>query len=669
MTTSSLSPEQLSAYAALGMFEVSHVVETMPGAPLEDKIAIYEAWIEANQDDPLLVPAWFNYGSAMLGGGDGERARACFEKAISINEDFIPAYVNLGYAWERLKSPTKADETWEAAANRLDMISPLNVGYKRMLLKQMARLREERVDLTGAEDALRKSLEIDPAQRDVVQHWAVSRQRQCKWPAVESVASLSVEKVIQSLAPVSLAAYSDDALLQLANARAYGQMDVGWPRKLHTSGAWMPPEQPRTKPLRVGYLSSDYRHHAIGFLMVQIFELHDRSNVEVFVYYCGPVSPDFVQERVKNTADHWADINGMSDEQAAVRIIGDEIDILVDINGYTNFARTSLLFLKPAPIIVNWLGYPGTMGTPAHNYIIADDYIVPKEYELFYSERVARLLCYQPNDRKRGIPPQMMSRTAAGLPENGVVFCCFNGLQKITSIIFRHWMTILHHVPGSVLWLLVDRNEDREHFQSLATQIGIASERLVFARWAANAEHLARYHLADLVLDTWPYGAHTTASDALWMGVPVVTWSGRSFASRVCGSLTRAAGVPELVCDTQEDYVNRAITLGRDRKALQQYREFLCACRETSTLFDTPRLVQVLEELYQGMWNDYESGHLPIPDLINLDVYHEVGAELFKSAVELLPDDRYLEAWRNGLEYRHAFTPMPADSRLRQPRE
>jgi len=287
---------------------------------------------------------------------------------------------------------------------------------------------------------------------------------------------------------------------------------------------------------------------------------------------------------------------------AARRIAADGIQILVDLNGYTREARLKLVAMRPAPVIVNWLGYPGTMASPYHHYIIADDWIIPEDSELYYSEKVLRLPCYQPSLRDRTVATPRPGRRGAGLPEDAVVYCCFNGTHKISRFTFERWLMVLSRVPGSVLWLLGSTEAANERLRDYTASRGVARERVVFADKLANPYHLARYELADLFLDTAPYGAHTTASDALWTGVPVLTLSGRSFASRVCGSLVRAAGIPEMICTSAEEYVERAVALGSDRAQLQELRERLRGGRDSCTLFDMPGLVNRLEGLYQQMW-------------------------------------------------------------------
>ncbi len=384
----------------------------------------------------------------------------------------------------------------------------------------------------------------------------------------------------------------------------------------------------------------------------------------MFAYYCGLDAKDPLHANFKATADHWVPIGNLDDAAAARRIADDGVQILVDLNGYTRDARLKLVALRPAPVIINWLGYPGTIASPYHHYIIADDWIIPESSEMYYSEKVMRLPCYQPSKRKRNVASPPPTRSDVNLPENAMVYCCFNGAHKINRFTFDRWLMILARVPNSVLWLLGSTDAANERLRQYAAQRGVASERLVFADKLANPQHLAHYVLADLFLDTTPYGSHTTASDALWMGVPVLTLSGRSFASRVCGSLVRAAGIPEFVFGTAMEFVDRAVAFGDDRTTLQPFREKLRVGRDTCTLFDMPLLVRRLEELYKNMWTQFAKGELPRANLSNLDVYLEVGSRIDHDEVEVQTIEDYHGWWREMLTNRHAFRPVDPDHRL-----
>jgi predicted O-linked N-acetylglucosamine transferase (SPINDLY family) len=356
----------------------------------------------------------------------------------------------------------------------------------------------------------------------------------------------------------------------------------------------------------------------------------------------------------------------MSDAEAAARIAADGIDILVDVNGYTRDARAGVFARRPAPVQVNWLGYPGSLGTPHHHYIIADEVIIPPEHERFCSETVLRLPCHQPNDRQRAIGPRP-SRSEAGLPEQGFVFCCLNGSQKLTRFTLARWAAIMRRVPGSVLWRLDNGEEMRASITVFLEGQGVAPPRLVFAPKIANPDHLARCPLADLFLDSAPYGAHTTASDAPWMGVPVLTFAGRSFTTRVCASLVRAAGLPELVAEGPAGFVEHAVALATAPEELAALRARLAAQREGCMLFDMPRLARALEGLFEEMARRHRAGRTPQPDLSNLSHYLAAACGLDHEGEEMAARPDYEGLYRARLERLHAREPIAADRRLWTP--
>jgi predicted O-linked N-acetylglucosamine transferase (SPINDLY family) len=653
-----------AAAGALDPFELISAAQTLTNAN-QPTLArqLYKSWIGYNPDHPLQHIAHFNYGVTLSDAGDLAGARDVFLEAIKLQKDFLPPYINLGAVLERMGAVDQAIMRWYEVVNAIVPVDGNAISYKTAALKQIARVLETARYEEHAEDALRLSLELNPYQREPIQHWIFLRQGQCKWPVMAPWASVTRTQLTEAFYPLSLAYYADDPLFQLGTAHQYNKIDVGRP-PVGIAGGWPAPGPAPRRRLRIGYVSSDLRAHAVGFLTSEMFELHNHEEVEVFAYYCGIRPEDETKARIRSAVDHWVDINDLSDHQAARRIVEDGIDILVDLNGYSKDARSKLFALRPAPIIVNWLGYPGTMGSPYHHYIIADDYIIPRGHELYYTEKVVRLPCYQPNDRKRVIATARPSRRGAGLPEEGTVYCSFNATQKITPAVFAHWMTILSRVPDSVLWLLAASEATQERLRQLAARLGVARERLIFAGRVLNDEHMARFALADVLLDTWPYGSHTTASDALWMGVPVLTVSGRGFASRVCGSLVQAAGLGELVCDGFDDYVERAVALGRDNAKLQDYKNRLIANRDRCTLFDTTLLVRKLEALFARMWEDYCCGDLPVPNLTNLDLYHEIGSEEEMETSGLLSLADYHERYRRALAYRDSLSSVPADGRL-----
>ncbi len=500
----------------MGVVDLIKAAETLKQSGATAAVsALYATWIQHNRADPLLYAVLFNYSVVLSDSGDLDRARRCLEQSIQLKPDFMPARINLGRVHERLGAIDAAIGSWSAVADGLGAVTGAAVSHKITALNQMARTLEAVGRDDAAEEVLRQSLDIDTTQREVVQHLIAARQRSCAWPIVAPTERVSREVLMKGLSPLSAGAFSDDPLLQLAIAAHYNAVDVGLPPARFVR--W-PKAETREGPLRIGYLSSDLREHAVGHLMAEVFGLHDRTKVEVTAYYCGIPARDPMHLAFKAAADRWVDVSQMDDDAAARRIVEDGIQILVDVNGYTREGRTKLIARRPAPVIVNWLGYPGTVASPYHHYIVADDFIIPEDHERYYTEKVLRLPCYQPNNRNRVIAETRPSRAEAGLPETGTVFCCFNGSHKITRFTFDRWLAILAGVPGSVLWLLTGSETANARLKAAAAEAGIAPERIVFAPKVANPDHLARYPLADLFLDCTPYGAHTTASDALFMG-------------------------------------------------------------------------------------------------------------------------------------------------------
>lgn len=624
---------------------------------------LYRYGIAAAAHPQFLPVLQYNLAIALDACGDPAGSREALEQALRIAPALHPARLRLGVSLMQSGETEAALTQWREALAQLQGVNRETIRYKKAALNFLASHLEGARNYGEAEQMLAESLALAPDDAEVVQHWLSTRQEQCVWPLIVPP-SPNVERshLLRQMMPLSLAAYADDPLMLLASAAHYTRttkmpdIDVPVPAR---------PKDPAAlgRRLRIGYLSSDLCQHAVGSLVPEVFERHDRSRFEIVAYYTGAPTSDSHSGRLKAAVERWVELTGMDDVAAARAIASDGIDILVDLNGHTRGARPAVIGLRPAPVIVNWLGYPGTMGSPYHHYILADDWIVPPSHELYYSEKVLRLPCYQPNDTRRALLPPP-TRESQGLPDNAVVFCCFNSGHKITRWMFDTWMDILRQVPDSVLWLLQSSDNLTTRLRAAAAERGIAPERLVFAGRAPNPLHLARYQLADLFLDTAPYGAHTTSSDALWAGVPVLTVSGRCFASRVCGSLVRSAGLPQLVCDSTAAYLEQAVALGRDRAALKQLKDQLAANRATCTLFDMAGHVRALETLYQGMWRDYCDDALPVSDLTNLDAYLDAAAQADFDKFDSLNHSGYHQFLRERLSRIHLHRPLAPDQRL-----
>jgi protein O-GlcNAc transferase len=370
--------------------------------------------------------------------------------------------------------------------------------------------------------------------------------------------------------------------------------------------------QPAHDRIRLAYVSADFGDHPVAFLTAGLFEQHDRTRFETTAISLSACQPGAMFDRLKASFDHFVDVAGKSDAETVAVMRELEIDIAVDLMGHAPHARAGILAARAAPIQANYLGFPGTMGADYIDYIVADRTVVPADTQRHYAEKVVYLPeTFQANDAKRWIAAAVPSRAEFGLPGTGFVFCCFNANNKLTPQMFAVWMRLLKRVDGSVLWLLAEDDVVAANLRREAAACGVAPERLVFASRVADADDLARYTRADLFLDTAPFNGGTTASDALWAGLPVVTLAGETFAGRMSASLLRALDLPELVTDSAESYEALALQLATEPALLSGIRTKAARNRETQPLFDTARFTRHLEAAYIGMWDRYRRGTAP----------------------------------------------------------
>ncbi len=471
-------------------------------------------------------------------------------------------------------------------------------------------------DIANREDdamaCYRRILAINPSHYGAMMALVHLEQNRCDWAHLESRAAdlraavRSASSVDQTtfIAPFSfLSLPGTTAAEQRRCSERYARMEFQHPEiEAARSRLAFSFKGRKTDRIRIGYLSSDFFSHATARLMARVFELHDRNRFHITAYSYGADDASPMRKRLEQAFDHFVDIQDATHEDAAKKIFADGIDILVDLKGYTQHSRSGILALRPAPVQVNYLGYPGTMGTDLVDYIIADGFVIPPDRRKYFAEKVVCLPdCYQPNDdtrRRLPAPP----RAECGLPEHAFVFCCFNQTYKITPEIFAVWSRLLQAVPGSCLWLWANHPHAEANLRAAAAGNGISPERLIMAPSIWEAEkHLARLQCADLFLDTLPYNAHTTCSDALWMGLPVVTCAGETFPSRVAGSLLTALGVPELIAENLDDYYRLALDLATDQEKLAGIRNKIITGREASALFDSARFTANLEQAYAQM--------------------------------------------------------------------
>ena len=460
-------------------------------------------------------------------------------------------------------------------------------------------------------DALEHALAFAPGNSYALGYLTWNELAACRWrelPARIEALRRQIGEKTGAAAPFVVIALP----VTPAEQRACAELHVRNTLPHHSAPLWSGTRQRRGGRLRLAYLSADFQEHATAYLAVRLFELHDRSQFETLGVSYGPPEASPMRRRLEHAFDAFVDVRTRSDRDIAALLREREIDVAVDLKGHTTGARLGILAYRPAPVQVTYLGFPATTGAPFIDYVLADRFVIPEGQRGAYTEGVVYLPnCYQVNDSTRTIASGHTDRAALGLPSRGFVFCCFNNSYKIRPDVFAVWMRLLEAVPDSVLWLLADNSSAMRNLRGAAACSGIDSRRLVFAPRAPHAEHLARQRTANLFLDTVPYNAHTTASDALWAGLPVLTIAGHNFAGRVAGSLLHAVGLPELVCDSLEEYERLALKLAQDPGLLSAYKQRLHENRDIFPLFDTERFRRHIEAAYQMMWDRQERGLPP----------------------------------------------------------
>jgi predicted O-linked N-acetylglucosamine transferase (SPINDLY family) len=423
--------------------------------------------------------------------------------------------------------------------------------------------------------------------------------RQCDWPRWTSAWQIMHERLDHSTdlgSPFWLLQEDTTAQQQLAYTKRWAAQTFR--SRPAVAAATAKRATDNNERLRIGYYSGDFQQHPVACLFVEVLELHDRDRFEIFTYSYGPDDGSDIRRRFETGVEHFIDVAWEPNDVVVNRIRSDSLDLLIEPKGYTAGDRLGVMAQRPSPRQATWLGYPGTSGAEFIDYIIADEFIIPPGAEPHYSERVLRLPhCYQANDRKRRAAAPR-TRIEYGLPEDAFVFCCFNQTVKITPAVFERWMALLRAVPRSVLWLLEDNRWATQNLLAAAGPHGVARERVVVAPRLPLHEHLARYAVADLALDTFPYTSHTTGSDALWLGCPLVALCGDTFAARVSGSLLVNCSLPDLVTSTLDDYERLALRLATDADLMKSVRQRLAAARDTAPLFDSQRFARDLEQLY-----------------------------------------------------------------------
>ncbi len=586
--------ERSLALARSGGMQIAELLDQAgtlnQGGHAEASAALYENWI-AHTESPHRHVACFNWGTVLGHLGRHAQAEAAYRRALEFRPDFVQAHLNLGHQLEQQKRHDEALAAWETVLQLTATSGPAERDLRLHALNNSARLLETLRRFDASERFMIRSLELKPGQSDVIQHYVHLRQKMCAWPIYRPVGEVTHNHLLVGTSPLAMLSATDDPALHLLAAQRFAHERI--PKTpagpLHATG---PRREGR---IRVGYLSGDLCLHAVGLLVPELLELHDRERFEVFAFCWSREDGSAQRKRLVGAVDHLVRIDRLDDVTAARLIAGHGIDILVDLQGLTSGARPAILGMRPAPVQVSYLGFPGCSGIPGVDWIIADRFVMPPEQLPYSTEKPLYVdRCYQVSDRQRETGP-LPTRATYGLPQDAFVFCSFNNNFKFTESVFDAWMRIVRAVDGSVLWLLADNDWARDNMLARAEAMGVSRDRLHFAPRVSPADYLARFTLADVVLDTFPYNAGTTASDALWMGTPIVTLSGRSYISRMAGSLLTHVGLPELVTETLADYERLAIQLGRQPARVASYKRYLAEHGRASALFDVPAFVRDLE--------------------------------------------------------------------------
>jgi protein O-GlcNAc transferase len=582
---------------------------------------LIEKALALNSNDPA---AWTHYGLALQGQARFEDALAAQERALRLRSDFLPARLGRGAALRALGRHEAALSDYEAvlahdpgnidawngrggllrslsrideALDSFNRALALDPDFAEALQNRGLLLWDEKNDYPAARADLERAVTLDPARpalKSNLLHLNIMMAlRDCNWAAAEVIAKTLPAAIAagESVPPMMLLSLSGDEMMQLQAARnivaeRYPSLPPLW-----TGERW------RHDRIRIAYISSDLGEHPVGAQIAQLIECHDRSRFEVVAFSTGPDDDSALRRRLNTGFDHFHDLWGLSAQRSAEFIRSREVDILVELNGHSQRGSLDILRRRPAPVQASWLGYAGTSGAPFIDTLIADRVVAPDP------QAFSETLQYLPNSffvtdttRTIGTCP---SRTEAGLPEDGFVFCGFNRAMKFGSESFGRWMRILTQVPASVLWLREPGGAATANLRRAASEHGIAPERLIFAARVPADVHLARHRLADLFLDILPYNAHATVADALWAGLPVLTCPEGCFAGRVAASLLHAVGLPELIAPTPEDYEAMAVALARDPERLAALKTKLAANRATAPLFDTPRFARDIEAVFE----------------------------------------------------------------------
>lgn len=592
-----INPGYAKAYSNAGnvFFKLKHY---------DDAEACY---LKACELQPGLAEAYNNAGNLYQSRNDLEKAVFYLEKASDLSPDVPEFKNNLGLVYKKCGNNARAEDCFKKAIDQAPNFADPHF--------YLGEIYKETLRFGHAVTCYEKTLELQPDFPLAPDQLCATYQRLCDWdkaqPLIERMQhELETGDTVTELPHNSLSRY-EDAKLCYTLAKLWSD-NVSEAKKGENLSFTFGQHRKHGSKIRVGYFSNTFNNHPGGHLIAGLFGCHNRKDFEIYLYSFGPDDGSYYRKKAESECDKFIDIRLLDDREAAKRIYGDKIDILVDLRGYTQNNRVEVCALHPAPVQVVYLGFAGTSGSTFYDYIIADKTIVPEEHRPYFSEHIVYMPdCYQVTNHEQAISGETFTRKDQGLPEDGVVFCSFNASYKFEPVMYGCWMDIMKAVPGSVLWLLDDSEAIIRNLVNEAEARGVGRDRLVFAKRMPKKRHLKRSRLADISLDTRIYTGHTTTSDSLWAGVPVISMLGNHFASRVSASIIRAAGLPELVVSDLKAYKALAVDLALNPDKLRLFKQRVWDNRTTHPLFNTPLFARNLEKAYTIMWDSYVTGKAP----------------------------------------------------------
>jgi predicted O-linked N-acetylglucosamine transferase (SPINDLY family) len=565
----------------------------------EDAIKLYSLCTCLDENN---AEAWLGYGKSLQKMQRYEEALQKYTKATVINDKYPEALANKGLIFSHLNKYEDALECYQKAMQINQHIPEVWQG--------MGDVYKDLAVFDKALHCYEQALMLNPDINFLFGEYLHVKMRVCDWLNFDDNINICRKKIMQGekvIAPFQLLSLFDDSQLEKLCAEIYSK-----DKNLATSHTALKSTRDIFTKIRVGYLSPDFRNHPVSYLMAEVFESHNSNKFETFGIYIGPKTNDFMHERISKAFDHFIDCNDQTDDAIFLSLKKLKLDIIVDLVGHTGKNKLTILAKRPAPIQINYLGYPGTTGAKFIDYIIADKNVIPPKNSENYSEKIIYLpRCFQANDSKRTVPGNTLIRSDFNLPNDSFVFCCFNNTYKLNPTIFDSWSEIINKTTDSILWFTVTDQLTEGNIKRALVNRGVSESRIVFARRCKYDEYLSRYQLADLFLDTLPFNAGTTASDALWSGLPVLTQCGNSFSGRMATSLLTSLGMTELIANSRDEYVSKAINLCQDANQLELIKQKIDTLKVNNSLFDGKEFARQLEQAFEIAFNKNLNGLPP----------------------------------------------------------